>query len=97
MNLIRDDKEENSKYLSLPLLFGFMLIAFILFALRRPDIIMHAQPWAEDGRVWMAGIYNNGFWAFLILPQNGYYQTISRLTYGISIFFGFLMQPCLQM
>lgn len=88
MNLIRDDKEENSKYLSLPLLFGFMLIAFILFALRRPDIIMHAQPWAEDGRVWMAGIYNNGFWASLILPQNGYYQTISRLTYGISIFFG---------
>ncbi|WP_210081859.1 glucosyl transferase [Pantoea endophytica] len=67
---------------------GFMALAFVILVLRRPDIITNAQPWAEDGRVWMAGIYNHGFWHSLILPQNGYYQTISRLTYGISLQFG---------
>ena len=67
---------------------GLMFIAFALLVLRRPDIITHAQPWAEDGRVCMAGIYNNGFWSSLVLPQNGYFQTISRLTYGIALWFG---------
>lgn len=67
---------------------GLMAISFMLLILRRPDIVTHAQPWAEDGRVWMAGIYNNGFWSSLFLPQNGYFQTISRLTYGIALWFG---------
>ncbi|MGE1562061.1 hypothetical protein [Pantoea septica] len=67
---------------------GLIILAFIVLVLRRPDIVTHAQPWAEDGRVWMAGIYNNGFWSSLFLPQNGYFQTISRLTYGIALWFG---------
>lgn len=71
---------------------GFPIVAFILafivMVLRRPDIITYAQPWAEDGRIWLSGIYNNGFWSTLLLPQNGYYQTISRLTYGFAILFG---------
>lgn len=66
----------------------FCAFIFVIICLRRPDIITHAQPWAEDGRVWMAGIYNNGFWSSLFLPQNGYFQTISRLTYGIALWFG---------
>lgn len=74
--------------LSPAIIIGLMIISFILLALRRPDIITHAQPWAEDGRVWMAGIYNNGFWSSLFLPQNGYFQTVSRLTYGIALWFG---------
>lgn len=67
---------------------GLMAFSFLLFVLRRPDIVLHAQPWEEDGRVWMAGIYNNGFWSSLFLLQNGYFQTISRLTYGIALWFG---------
>lgn len=67
---------------------GLMALSFLLLILRRPDIVTHAQPWAEDGRVWMAGIYNNGFWSSLFLPQNGYFQTISRITYGIALWFG---------
>lgn len=67
---------------------GLMALSFLLLVLRRPDIVLHAQPWAEDGKIWMAGIYNNGLLSSLFLPQNGYYQTISRLTYGISMFFG---------
>ncbi|ADU69860.1 hypothetical protein [Pantoea sp. At-9b] len=72
-----------------PALIGLMFLAFVLLVLRRPDLVVHAQPWAEDGKIWMAGIYNEGFWSSLLLPQNGYYQTISRLTYGISLLFGF--------
>jgi hypothetical protein len=41
----------------------------------------------------MAGIYNYGFWHSLALPQNGYYQTISRVTYGIALGFGLLNAP----
>jgi len=67
---------------------GLMALAFVLMVLRRPDIVTHAQPWAEDGKIWMAGIYNNGFWPPILLPQNGYYQTISRLVYGTSLALG---------
>lgn len=75
-------------WLSAASIAGLMALAFVLLVIRRPDIITHAQPWAEDGRVWMEGIYNNGFWSSLFLPQNGYFQTISRLTYGIALWFG---------
>lgn len=65
-----------------------MAVAFVVLVARRPDIIQNAQPWAEDGKIWMAGIYNEGFWGSLILPQNGYYQTISRISYAASLAFG---------
>ncbi|RPE03248.1 glucosyl transferase [Candidatus Pantoea deserta] len=76
------------KPLNTAVILGVMAFSFIVFVLRRPDIVTHAQPWAEDGKIWMAGIYNNGFLSSLFLPQNGYYQTISRLTYGISMILG---------
>lgn len=63
-------------------------LVFFLIASRRPDIIFNAQPWAEDGKIWMENIYNNGFWSSLLFPQNGYYQTISRITYGIALLAG---------
>ncbi|KAB8307578.1 glucosyl transferase [Erwinia endophytica] len=72
---------------------GFMILSFIIIAMRRPDVITAAQPWAEDGKVWLAGIYNDGFWNSIILPQNGYYQTISRITYGIALLFGLSNAP----
>lgn len=61
---------------------------FVVITLRRPDIIMNAQPWAEDGRVWIQNIYNDGFWNSFYSPQNGYYQTISRIAFGIGLLFG---------
>lgn len=67
------------------LLFGMV---FFAIAARRPDILTNAQPWAEDGVVWMMEIHNNGFWSSIFLPQNGYYQTISKLTYGFALLFG---------
>lgn len=67
------------------LLFGMV---FLVIAARRPDILTNAQPWAEDGMVWMVEINNNGFWNSILRPQNGYYQTISKLTYGFALLFG---------
>lgn len=66
----------------------FFLFITLMIILRRPDIITHAQPWAEDGRFWLQSAYNNGVLASLFLPENGYYQSISRLTYGVSLLFG---------
>ncbi|WP_106478096.1 glucosyl transferase [Phytohalomonas tamaricis] len=73
------------------MLVGWSFLFLALFAVivsRRADIIFNAQPWAEDGNIWLAQIYNNGFWNSVIHPQNGYYQTVSRLAYGIGILFG---------
>lgn len=67
---------------------GLFIFVFSVIVSRRPDIIFNAQPWAEDGKIWMENIYNNGFWNSLIYPQNGYYQTISRITYGMAILTG---------
>lgn len=75
-----------TKILSKPFFLFFFLFAIVV--LRRPDIINNAQPWAEDGIFWLQGIYNDGFWSSLLLPANGYYQTISRLTYGFALIFG---------
>lgn len=61
---------------------------FFLTVARRPDIIFQAQPWAEDGTVWLSDAYNNGIFSSLLHPQNGYYQTVSRVAYGIGLFFG---------
>ncbi|MDU7377811.1 MAG: glucosyl transferase [Enterobacteriaceae bacterium] len=61
---------------------------FAIIIMRRPDIITHAQPWAEDGTIWLQDIYNNGLFDSIIRPQNGYYQTIAKLIYSISLIFG---------
>jgi hypothetical protein len=70
----------------------FILTFFIVFS-RRQDILLHAQPWAEDGVIWMKGIYEGGFWNSIFYPANGYYQTISRITYGIGLLFGLSKAP----
>ncbi|MGC0826459.1 glucosyl transferase [Pantoea agglomerans] len=65
----------------------FLIIVFLII-MRRPDIITNAQPWAEDGRFWLQDAYNNGIFSTLFMPENGYFQTISRLTYSIALVFG---------
>lgn len=64
----------------------FMIIFFVIAA-RRPDILLHPQLWAEDGKIWLAQAYNQGVYS-LLLPQNGYYQTISKVTFNIALLFG---------
>lgn len=47
--------------------------------LRRPDALFAAQFWAEDGMVWFSEAYAQGGFAAALHPQNGYFQTVSRV------------------
>lgn len=52
--------------------------------MRRPDVVLNPQFWAEDGRIWFANAHNLGAWHSLFLPQNGYLQTVSRLVAAVA-------------
>lgn len=74
------------------LIFAFF-VSILLMVLRRPDILTNPQFWAEDGTIWYAMAYDKGIIASLILPQNGYYQTISKLIAAFSLNFNLLYAP----
>lgn len=67
--------------------FFFFLAFFFIIAARRPDIMLNAQLWAEDGAIWLQAIYADGLIS-LLFPMNGYYQTISRAILGFALLFG---------
>ncbi|EFU8350211.1 hypothetical protein K5Z67_000660 [Escherichia coli] len=69
------------------------VICFIIFCMRRPDIISHPQLWAEDGRVWLGQAYALGPLKSIILVQDGYYQTISKLVATFSMLFPLYLSP----
>lgn len=71
----------------------FFIISAVIICSRRIDIIVNPQLWAEDGAIWLSTIYNQGFWAGFLAPQNGYYQTISRCSYGLGLLFGLQYAP----
>lgn len=58
--------------------------SFLVFSLRRPDIISNPSFWAEDGYVWFRQAYSDGIIS-IIWPQNGYYQSISKITALLSM------------
>jgi hypothetical protein len=62
-----------------------ILAAVIVMFLRRPDILLDAKFWAEDGTVWYSEAHRDGALSALLQPQTGYFQTISRLIFGISL------------
>src|SRR5260221_5492057 len=57
---------------------SIFVASFFILALRRPDAILNAQFYAEDGKYWFADAYNLG-WRCLLLPVGGYLNTFSRL------------------
>jgi hypothetical protein len=59
------------------------VISFVLIVLRRIDVIIYPQFWAEDGTVWYQTAYNLGIKS-LFIPHTGYFQTTSRLVALIS-------------
>jgi hypothetical protein len=54
-------------------------LAAILIISRRPDAVLHARFWAEDGAVYYSNVYNHGLLASLTVPQAGYFQTFPLL------------------
>jgi len=68
-------------------------VAFLILFLRRPEALLNAQFWAEDATIWFTQAFNQGFFSPLFSPQDGYFQTISRLTMGIASLFPLEMAP----
>lgn len=68
-------------------------IAFLIIFSRRPDAVLNAQFWAEDGKVWYADAYNHGAIYSFFTPVAGYYQTISRLVAVVSQAFPLSFAP----
>ena len=55
------------------------LFCVALVVSRRPDVLFHAQFWAEDGKLWYADAYNLGFLQPFLHPAAGYFDTLPRL------------------
>jgi hypothetical protein len=68
------------------------LVSFLILFSRRPDAILNAQFYAEDGLRWYADAYQYG-WHCLLIPETGYLQTASRLVGLFSLRFPFAVAP----
>ena len=79
-----NDERSSYAWYFYALMFG---VACAVLILRRPDIVTNAQPWAEDGAFWFRGVYERGL-SSLLLPESGYYQTLSRSIWAVAMQFG---------
>jgi hypothetical protein len=70
------------------------LSAFLLIFSRRPDAVLHAQFFAEDGQRWFADAYQQG-WHCLLIPDEagGYLHSVPRLSALLSLLFPFSRAP----
>jgi hypothetical protein len=73
----------------------FAVSALMVIA-RRPDAVLRAQFWAEDGQVWYAQAYNLGWLHALTLPFGGYLNTLPRLVAALSLAVPFHSAPLLM-
>lgn len=55
------------------------LFAVALIFLRRPDALLHAQFWAEDGAVWYRHAHDLGALRPFLMTQDGYFSTYLRI------------------
>jgi hypothetical protein len=69
------------------------LLACAVIISRRLDAICHPQFWAEDGHVWIADAVNRGWWPALFRAQDGYFQTLPRLTASVALLVPLSLAP----
>jgi hypothetical protein len=60
-------------------------LSYLVFVVRRPDAIFHAQFCAEDGFVWFSDAYNRGWLHALMLPWTGIFMTVPRLACSLAL------------
>ncbi|MGD0632451.1 MAG: hypothetical protein ABR987_24265, partial [Terracidiphilus sp.] len=65
-------------------------LAIFLFACavqiaRKPDAVLHAQFYGEDGHVWFADAYNLGWAPALLHTWSGYFQTFPRIAAAFAL------------
>lgn len=68
------------------------LIAFVVVVSRRPDAVLNAQFFAEDGVAWFLDAYNLGIHSLLV-PQASYLHTLTRLAALLSLLVPFSLAP----
>jgi hypothetical protein len=92
---LRSKEEALDRYEGLPVVWQFLVFGLVMVALfsRCPSMFTHAQLYAEDGAVWYAQAYNNGWLHSLIVPQAGYLQTLPRLGAGLALLFPLRYAP----
>jgi hypothetical protein len=74
-------------------LVAFTAACLIVFS-RRPDAILNAQFFAEDGQRWYADAYQYGLHSLLIPDEaGGYLHTVPRLAALLSLLFPFARAP----
>ena len=76
--------------------FGIFLASCFVIILRRPDMILHAQFYAEDGAIWYATAYNFGWWRVLFSPYEGYLHLLPRLTAGVALLAPMVYAPLIE-
>jgi hypothetical protein len=67
-------------------------VAFLIVFSRRPDAVMNAQFFAEDGRVWFLDAYNHGLHS-LFMSEAGYLHVLHRSVALIAVLLPLSMAP----
>jgi len=71
-----------------------VLAGFVIIFSRRPDAILNAQFWAEDGQRWYADAYQFGIRCLQIPDElGGYFHSVSRLSALTALIFPISMAP----
>ncbi len=60
------------------------VVALLVFIARRPDLLTSAVLWAEDGAIWFAQAYNEGWLTPLLRAYGGSIQLFQRLVFDFA-------------
>lgn len=74
---------------------AFIVACLILFA-RRPDAVLHARFFAEDGVTFYGMAYNYGWWRVLFTPHGSYIHLFPRLVASLALLFPLGIAPLVQ-
>jgi hypothetical protein len=79
-------------WFGIPFQVAVFAVAFFIVVSRRPDAIMNAQFYAEDGWVWYPQAYQFGLPSFFT-PEAGYVHALIRTVTLFSLLFPFSLAP----
>lgn len=72
-------RQINGRLVPRGVLYGIVgVVGFLILASHRPDAVLNAQFWTEDGTTWYPQAYEQGA-ASIIKPYNGYFHLVPRL------------------
>jgi hypothetical protein len=72
----------------------YIILVFLIF-IRRPDAILNAQPWAEDGKIFLQQALTDPYGSILT-PYAGYLHIVPRLVTLAAVQFGLPNAPLIM-